>query len=43
VLKNSDKQTAITIKKKEILIRETLFPPASVAEVEKVISSERVY
>jgi hypothetical protein len=43
VLKNPDGRTATTIEEKETLIRETLFPPASVAGVERVISSERAY
>jgi hypothetical protein len=43
MLKNPDRRTAITIKKKETLVREILFPPALIAEVERVISSERVY
>jgi hypothetical protein len=43
VLKNLNKQTAITIEEKEILIREILFSLALVAEVERVISLGRVH
>jgi hypothetical protein len=43
MLKNPDEQTAITIEEKKILIKETLFPLASVAEMKRVISSERVH
>ena len=43
VLKNFNKQTATTIEKKETLIKEILFSLTSVAEVERVISSERAY
>jgi hypothetical protein len=43
MLKNSDRQTATTIEEKEILIRKTLFLLASVAEVKRVISSERAH
>jgi hypothetical protein len=43
VLKNSEGRTATTIEEKEALVRETLFPPALVAGIERVISSERAY
>ena len=43
VLKNPDGQTAITVKEKEILIREILFSLALIIKVEKVISLERAY
>jgi hypothetical protein len=43
VLKNPDGRTATTIEEKEALIREILFSPALVAEIERMISLERAH
>ena len=43
MLKNPDRRTATTIEEKKVLIRRILFSLALIAEIERLISSERAH